>query len=372
MRTLVISDLHLGLRGRAEVLTRPAALDVLLQRLDGVDRLVLLGDILELRHGPTRDALATAEPVMRAIGDALGPGRDVVLVAGNHDHAIGAGWLDWRGRREEPAPLALDERIAADRGSWIGKRLAGFLAPTNVELAYPGLWLREDVYALHGHYADVHLRVPTIERLAAGVMGRMVGGVPDPATADDYEALLAPVYALSQASAQRGAPGRVTIGSRSAGRAWRALAGRGGPRDRLRGAALGVPFRLAVAIANRAGLGPVEPHVMPEDLRRGGLNAISEVARRLRLAPEHLVFGHTHRTGRLPTDDPREWRTPGGTQLHNTGNWVFSTTFMTRGPRPDGPYWPGGAIVLEDDGPPRLERLLADVPASSLRPDRHP
>ena len=62
MRTLVISDLHLGLRSGSEALRRPAALGVLLDRLDGVDRLVLLGDTLELRHGPTRDALATAEP----------------------------------------------------------------------------------------------------------------------------------------------------------------------------------------------------------------------------------------------------------------------------------------------------------------------
>ena len=128
-----------------------------------------------------------------------------------------------------------------------------------------------------------------------------------------------------------------------------------------------MPFRLGVAAANRAGLGPVQSQVGVEDLRSAGLLAIGEVARRLRVAPAHPLFGHTHRTGCLPADDPREWRTPGGTQLHNTGNWVFSTTFMTRGPRPDGPYWPGGAIVLDDDGPPRLERLLGDVPASSLR-----
>ena len=73
MRTLVISDLHLGVRTGVDVLARPEALGVLCERLDGVDRLVLLGDTLELRHGPARDALARAEPAMRAIGDALGP-----------------------------------------------------------------------------------------------------------------------------------------------------------------------------------------------------------------------------------------------------------------------------------------------------------
>ena len=366
MRTLVISDLHLGLRDGSEALRRPAALGALLERLDGVGRLILLGDVLELRHGPTRHALATAEPVLRAIGGALGTEGEVVIVPGNHDHAIGAGWLDWRGRRAAPEPLALEERVPADRASWIAKRLATFLAPANVEVAYPGLWLREDVYATHGHYADIHLFVPTFERLAAGVMARMVGAVPDPATPDDYEALLAPLYALSQASAQRGAPGRVAIGSRSAVGAWRELAGRG-RSGRLRTGALAVAFRLGVVAANRAGVGPVQPRLGIEDLRRGGLLATIEVARRLRLSPAHLVAGHTHRTGPLPGDEAGEWRTPGGTQLHNAGNWIFDPVFMSRGPDGQSPYWPGGAIALDDEGPPRLERLLSDVPGKVLR-----
>jgi len=369
MRTLVISDLHLGASPGADVLAHPAAIDALLSRLDGVDRLVLLGDTLELRQGPARLALGDAEPIMRAIGDALAPGSEVVLVPGNHDHSIAAGWLDWRGRRDAPQALPLEERVGAEKASWIAKRLKGFLAPATVEVAYPGLWLREDVYATHGHYLDAHVAIPTIERLAAGLMARMVGAIPDPATPDDYEAVLAPIYALCHASAQRAGAGRGAIGTRSAVGTWQKLAGTGRTRG-LRSRALSVPFRLGVAAANRAGLGPVQPQIGVEDLRTAALLAIGEVARHLRVAPAHLIFGHTHRTGCLPSDDPREWRTPGGTQLHNTGNWVFATTFMTRGPRPDGPYWPGGAIVLDDAGPPRLERLLADVPASSLRPPR--
>ncbi len=327
---------------------------------------MLLGDTLELRHGPTRDALATAEPVLRAIGDALGPGREIVLVPGNHDHAIAAGWLDWRGRRQAPEPLSLAERVPAERASWIGKRIGAMLAPAGVTVAYPGLWLRDDVYATHGHYGDAHLSVPTLERLAAGVMTRMVGAIPDPATPDDYESVLAPIYALSQASAQRAAPGRVTIGGRSAVGAWRALSGRGHP-SRVRSRALAVPFRLGVAAANRAGVGPLEARVSIADLRRGGLQAATEVARRLRLAPAHLVLGHTHRTGPLERDDAAEWCTPSGTRLHNAGNWIFDPLFMGRGPQGSSPFWPGGAIVVEDDGPPRLERLLADVPAKLLR-----
>ncbi|HWC28420.1 MAG TPA: metallophosphoesterase [Solirubrobacteraceae bacterium] len=366
MRTLVISDLHLGLRTGTEALRRRPALDVLLARLDGVDRLVLLGDTLELRHGPARDALAIAEPIMRAIGEALGPGREVVIVPGNHDHAIGAGWLDWRGRRQAPDPLTLEQRVSPAQASWIAKRLAGFLAPADVEVAYPGLWLRDDVYAMHGHYADVHLAVPTLERLAAGAMARLVGQVPDPAVPDDYEAVLAPMYALTQASAQRRAPGRVAIGSRSAAGAWRALRGRA-RAGRLRGVALQLPFRLAVLLANRAGLGPLEPGLDTRDLRRGALNAIAEAIRRLRLTPAHLVFGHTHRTGRLEDDPAGEWRTAGGTLLHNSGNWIFDPLFMSRRSPGSSPYWPGGAVAVDDRAAPRLERLLIDVPAAALQ-----
>ena len=345
------------MRTRADVLTRPEALALLLERLDGVDRLVLLGDTLELRHGPTRDALAVAEPVMRAIGDALGAGGQVVLVPGNHDHAIAAGWLDWRGRRHVPDPLALDERVPTDRASWIAKRLASWLSPATVEVAYPGLWLRDDVYATHGHYLDAHLVIPTLERLAIGALARIVGAVPDPATPEDYEAVLAPIYALSHASAQRADGRRTALGGRSAGGVWQTLAGDGRARS-LRGYALALPFRLGVVAANRAGLGPVQAEIGVGELRRAGLAAVGEVARRLRLAPAHLVFGHTHRAGMLGGDDPCEWRTPSATQLHNAGGWV-----RTAGPQP------GGAITLDDDGPPRLERLLGDLPERVLRLD---
>ncbi|MEY2442748.1 MAG: hypothetical protein QOJ46_2174 [bacterium] len=365
MRTLVISDLHLGVRTGVDVLARPAALEILCSRLDGVDRLVLLGDTLELRHGPARDALARAEPVMRALGDALGPDGHVVILGGNHDHALVAGWLDWRGRREVPEPLALDERVAPQYASWIVKRLAGWLAPASVEVAYPGIWLRDDVYATHGHYLDVHSMTPTLEVLAGRGMARMVGTVPRQASPDDYEAVLAPMYAWIQASAQRAATTRRSAGGGSAIGVWNVLEGSDGKRTPSR-AALRAGFRASVAVANRAGFGPLRPQLSGPAMRRAALAGLAEVARRLALKPPHLLFGHTHRTGMLERDNPGEWRTPAGTHLHNTGCWVFETHFMGRLPRGESPYWPGGAIVVDDDGPPRLERLLGDLPAEVL------
>src|SRR5450759_3328929 len=87
VRTLVISDLHLGNRGRRDVLRRPQALERLLDALADVGRLVLLGDSAELLTRHPRRPLAAAEPVLRAIGERMGngAGREIVLVPGNHD-----------------------------------------------------------------------------------------------------------------------------------------------------------------------------------------------------------------------------------------------------------------------------------------------
>jgi len=365
MRTLVISDLHLGVRSGADVLARPQALDVLCSRLDGVDRLVLLGDTLELRHGPARDALARAEPVMRAIGDALGSSGEVAIVAGNHDHALAAGWLEWRGRRDAPEPLGLDERVAPQYASWVAKRLAGWLAPARVEVAYPGLWLRDDVYATHGHYLDAHCVIPTIEVLSGRAMARMVGAVPRHAAPDDYEAVLAPLYAWITASAQRAAPRRRPAGGGSALGVWRALEGADGSGIARR-TALRAGYRATVAVANRAGLGPLRPVLDGRGLRSAGLAGVAEVVQRLGVRAGHVVFGHTHRAGMLERDQPGEWRAASGAQLHNVGCWVYETHFMGGLPRGTSPYWPGGAIVVDDDGPPRLERLLGDLPTAAL------
>ncbi len=270
MRTLVISDLHLGIQTESDVLRQPAALERLATRLRTVDKLVLLGDSIELRGAPARAALEAAQPVMRAIGEALGSDGEVLIAAGNHDHALAAGWLDWRGRREHPGPLELEQRVAPHHASWIAKRLAGWLAPATTEIVYPGVWLRDDVYAMHGNYLDAHTEMPTIERLATGVMGRLVGPVPDRAGPDDYERRLAPIYAWIHAGAQRAAAGGRSPGTGAAVKVWHALDG-GRSGSSLRRYALAAPFRLAVAGVNRAGIGPVRGEISPQALRRAGL-----------------------------------------------------------------------------------------------------
>src|SRR4051812_50016005 len=92
MRTLVVSDLHLGSTRDADLLRRPELRAPLLEELARHDRLIVLGDFLELREAPQRDAAAIAAPMLADLGRALGPDGELVIVAGNHDHGLVAGW----------------------------------------------------------------------------------------------------------------------------------------------------------------------------------------------------------------------------------------------------------------------------------------
>ncbi|MGI8802603.1 MAG: metallophosphoesterase [Solirubrobacteraceae bacterium] len=358
MRTLIVSDLHVGLHTGADVLRRPVGLDALVGALDGVDRLVLLGDAIELRSGPVGRALEAARPFFEALGRAL-DGREVVLVPGNHDHALIGSWLQRGDGVFDPEQRALPEEASPAACA-----IADFLGPRGrIEFAYPGIWVRDDVYATHGHYLDCHMTVPTFERLAIAAMARFARI--DPAAVrrpDDYEALVAPVYAWIHAVAQGGQPGLIN-GSGSA-RARHALTSSAG-RLRLRSRAAAAAFPVAVAALNRAGFGPLRSDVSGDELRRARLLALGCVVDRLGIDAEYVIFGHTHRTGPLPGDDPSEWVTPSGAHLLNCGSWVFETHLMTPAVAAS-PYWPGGAVTVDGDGPPRLERLLGERGAAEL------
>ena len=149
---------------------------------------MILGDGVELRDRPKRDIAELATPVYRDLGEALGPDGELVMVAGNHDHGLVAGWIDGRLETEPSGFLALEQFIDPPEAGPLAGILAGVAGPARVRVAYPGLWLREDVYALHGHYADVHTTVPTFERLATGAMARWIVRLPETGAApDDYE-----------------------------------------------------------------------------------------------------------------------------------------------------------------------------------------
>lgn len=358
-RTLVISDLHIGLRQRADLLRRPVVLDALCDHLrqGGFTRLVLLGDTVELRHGPVREALDAATPVLARLGDAV---EHVVLVPGNHDHQLLAPWLEARGHAAEPPPLALDEQADPASGHALAA-VAAALGDARLEVRYPGVWLREDVYATHGHYLDCCLTMPTVERLAVGAMALVTGELPEQGlTPDDFEARLAPLYAWTHAVVQ-GSGGSWSARRQSTSKsAWGVLTG-DGPRP-LRARLVAALFPAAIASLNRAGLGPVRPHLSGRELRQAGLRAMSDVVRRLDIGAEHVVFGHTHRAGPLPADGAHEWQTATGARLWNAGAWVDEDFLSAE--TPAAPYYAGRAIELEDDdpsAPPRLVRVTDEL-----------
>jgi hypothetical protein len=355
-----------------DLLRRPELRAPLLEALDGVDRLVLLGDVLELRHGPRRDALTRARPFFEDLGRAFAD-REVVVLAGNHDHALVEPWLASRGELSAPPPLGVEQRFGAAESSPMVARIAEWAAPARVTAAYPGLWVREDVYATHGHYLDCHLTVPTMERLGIGAMGRILRRPASSFTSsEDYEAVMGPVFAWIDAVAQQARTSDALNGA-STVRAWHALGG--GRRSTsslrtLRTRALAGAFPLAIAALNRTGLGPFRADISSPELRRAGLRAMGEVAARLGLGEAYVIFGHTHRAGPLPGDDPHEWRAPGGARLMNSGCWTYDSYFLTSKPG-ESPYWPGGCVVVDDEGPPAppvLRRLLESREHAELAP----
>jgi hypothetical protein len=135
----------------------------------------------------------------------------------------------------------------------------------------------------------------------------------------------------------------------------------------LRNRALAGAFPLGVAALNRAGLGPFNADLSSRELRRAGLRAMGEVAARLGVGDAHVVFGHTHRAGPLPGDNPAEWQGLGGARLVNTGCWTYDAYFLTPTPG-ESPYWPGTCVLVEDDGPPVLRRLLEGHTHAQLAP----
>lgn len=359
MRTVLISDLHLGGRTGVDVLQAAAPRARLAEAIADADRLVLLGDTLELRHGPAAEALGRSRAVLEALHDGLSPEAEVVLVPGNHDHALLAPWLDARDK-----PLGLETRVRPASASPIARKLADWLGAKRTSVAYPGLWLRDGIYATHGHVQDVHGTIPTFERIAAGAMQRIAGSLPDgDCVIEDYERILAPLYAWIHSSAQRVGDATMAAGAGRAAKTYELLQGDGHKPVAAR--ALAAAFPLGIRGLSLL-VGPLSSDLSGPALRRNGLVAMSEALSRLRVEADHVLFGHTHRSGPWDDDDRAEWMAPGGTVLHNTGNWVFETHFMSGGGG-ESPYWPGTLTVVGADGPPERRRLLADLGTDDLR-----
>jgi UDP-2,3-diacylglucosamine pyrophosphatase LpxH len=335
VRTLVVSDFHLGGRLGHDILRRPEPLRLLLDAVEDVDRLVLLGDIVELMEGRGQRSLELAEPVITALGERLGPEREVIVVPGNHDAPLVRSWL----RSDGGSALAAETPVPLDATPALA-RLTSWLAPARVRVSYPGVWLTDGVWATHGHYLDWHLIPVSAYGFTRGLLGRLPR---DGASPLDYERIRRP----------------------SLTRATRWL-----PRP-LAALLDDVAEVVRAATMPRRGmlhqrLAPLTSRLLSAQMRRASLPALARVVHRLGLDAECVVFGHVHRLGPLAGDRLEDWSGPGGRpRLVNTGSWLYEPLLLHRA-RPPHPYWPGGAVVFDDEEPPRAVGLLDSLPASAL------
>jgi Calcineurin-like phosphoesterase len=334
VRTLVISDLHLGARIGRDVLRRPEPLALLLAALEDVDRLVLLGDIVECLPGRGGGSPPLAEPVLRAIGARMGSDREVVLVPGNHDAALVRPWL-----RAHGAPAAVDAAIPPGATPLL-RELCSWLAPAQVRVHYPGVWLSSRVWATHGHYLDRHLLPESAFGVARGLLGRLPR---DGAAPADYEQPGSPSLTGAEAWLSRLPRPLAAVAEDVA--------------EILRAATMpGIPMRL---LSHR--YAPLTVLLLGAQMRRASIPALARVVHRLGIDADWVVFGHVHRCGPLASDNLDAWRGPGGRpRIANTGSWVYEPLLLHRAAPPH-PYWPGGAILVEDEGDPVAIGLLDDV-----------
>ena len=340
MSTLVVADLHLGSRLRHDVLTQSEPLDRLLEALEGIERLVLLGDVVELLEKRAERAMDVAEPILRLIGRAVGVDREVILVPGNHDRALVTGWI-----RRVGTGLAPDSRVPLGATPELA-RIASCLAPARVRVHYPGVWLAPGVWATHGHYLDRHL----LPEAAFGVTRGLLGRVPQAGAAPiDYERAGGPSLTRLEALVIKALP-----------RPLAALAE--DIAELIRASTMPLaPHRLL-----RPRMARLTARVLGAQMLLASLPAISHVVGRLGLDAEWVVFGHVHRLGPLQGDLDTRWRGPQGRPgLLNTGSWVYEPLLVHNATAPH-PYWPGGAVILEHDRAPRAVGLLDGVPATAM------
>jgi UDP-2,3-diacylglucosamine pyrophosphatase LpxH len=340
VRTLVVSDLHLGLRLEHDILTRPEPLKRLLGAVHEVDRLVLLGDTVELMQGREQRALEVAEPVLRMLGERLGSEREAIIVPGNHDAPLVRAWVRARG-----ADMTVDTRVELDASPLL-EQMASWLAPARVSAHYPGVWLSEHVWATHGHYLDRHLLPESAYGIARGLLGRLPR---DGAVPMDYELAGGPSLTRVEGLLTRWLP-----------RPLAALV-----EDLIELARAATMPRVPRSLLHRR-IAPLTSMLLGMQMRRVSIPALARVVHRLGVDADWVVFGHVHRLGPLPGDDPDRWEGPAGRpRILNTGSWVYEPALLHRATPPH-PYWPGGAVLLEDDLEPRAIGLLDDLDADAL------
>jgi UDP-2,3-diacylglucosamine pyrophosphatase LpxH len=331
VRTLVVSDLHLANRSRRDVMQLPEIRERLLAAVEdtGVERLVLLGDTVELMHRQPRRSMVMAEPGLRALGRGLGPDREVIVVPGNHDSPLIRGWALAQGPR-----LQASHAVPPTASPGL-ERVLSWLAPARTRVSYPGVWLGDRIWATHGHYLDHHLMPDSPIGILRGARHDV-----DATTPMAYEHLH-----------QRTDRSRESLPARLMAR----------PVATVLKSSADV-LRVVPRLLLKTGMAPLTSRLIDTQMRRSATPAMARVVDRLGIDADWVLFGHVHRRG--PIGD-EAWPAPDGPRLINTGAWLYEPLLVDRATAPH-PYWPGGAVLLEDGQPPRSMGLLDDIGAEQL------
>ena len=359
MRTLVVSDLHLGAWTGDPLLSRPFARERLAPHLDDVDELVLNGDVFDFLFSTVEKAFEAADPFFDLLAERMS-GRRVVFLAGNHDHHIVV--RDLR--------TAVECRVA--NGHWGDTGHRNFfqrymdrkMPDVETSCAYP-YHLAGDVLISHGHYLDAHVGGSVANRMMARATWSIAGGRPmDQLQVADYESVIVPLTELLFTVAQlpRGTAAQMSFQE---------------DLERI-GKVLGLVARAKHAMRHAVGRNGTATAVPGSPARASSptaevpaqLAAYAKVVRNLgwdRVATKH-VFSHTHQPLAGVTDPACP-----GVRFWNTGSWIYEPSLGNREDyvRYLERAWPGTAVLIDTDEPePRLVECLADQnPLSGLSRD---
>ncbi len=347
MRTAIVSDLHLGVASGEDVLRDPAVRRVLLEEIAGADRLVLLGDVVELRDLPVGPSLERARPFFEELGEALGERRG-----------------DARPRQPRPPPRRAAARRALDRRQPAARARAPprpATGPTAADrrVARAGAAARSPTPA--SGCARTSTRptattwTPTCSCRAPSAspsppLIRLSGPLPDPATPADYERVLRPIYGFAYGVAQvlpRRPPPPRPLRARLGG-ARRRTSGDGHARAAARAARAGVPGRRSAA-STACSAPTSSADVSAAAIFRTGVEAATEMA----TPPRGRRRPRDHRPH--PPRRPARRAKPSGRSpaaaASTTPAAGSSPPPSTNPGTPPNPYWPGTVTWLEDDGP---------------------
>ena len=238
----------------------------------------------------------------------------MLVTGGNHDHGLIAGWIDARLQSEPSGFLGLSEPVEPEQAGPLAMRIGELVAPGAAAARLPGRLaarrrLRHPRPLPRPALDDADVRAA--RRRRDGALGRPPARARRPA-----RRLRGRARAALRVPAPAHAALRPRGGQRRGGRVGARLGrARGGG---ARAATPSAPQRSARAtsarspLLNALGLGPVDRDLSGSALRRGGLHGMREVLRRLGVTAPHVLFGHTHRSGPWPQDDPAEWAHAGG------------------------------------------------------------